>query len=139
MKYLLIICFLIFSQTKYSQTYNLTVTVTNFKQLEGNIIVSIYNKSDDFPKEGKQYQDNISKVNNYSEAITFNNLPAGDYAVAIFHDKNSDGECNMNIFGIPKEGYGFSNNCRPILSAPSFKCTKINLSSNKSITIELIY
>lgn len=136
MKYLLIICFLIFSQTKYSQTYNLTVTVTNFKQLEGNIIVSIYNKSDDFPKEGKQYQDNISKVNNYSEAITFNNLPAGDYAVAIFHDKNSDGECNMNIFGIPKEGYGFSNNCRPILSAPSFKCTKINLSSNKSITIE---
>ena len=43
---------------------------------------------------------------------------------------------NMNIFGSPKEGYGFSNNCKPILSAPSFKYTKINLSSNKSITIE---
>ena len=139
MKYLLIICFLIFSQITYSQTYNLTVTATNLKDLEGNIIVSVYNKSDDFPKDGKYYQRNTSQVNNDSETITFKNLPVGDYAVAILHDKNSDGECNKNIFGIPKEGYGFSNNCKPILSAPSFKCTKINLSSDKSITIKLIY
>ena len=139
MKYLLIICFFIFSQIAYSQTYNLTVTVTNFKQLKGNIIVSVFNKSDDFPKKGKHYQDNISQVNNYSETLIFTNLPVGEYAVAIFHDSNSDGECNTNIFGIPKEGYGFSNNCKPIFSAPSFKCTKINLSSDKSITIELIY
>ena len=139
MKNVLIICFIIFSQITYSQTYTLTVTVTNFNQLEGNIIVSVFNKSEDFPKEGKHYQDNTSKVNNYSKTIIFKNLPVGDYAVAILHDRNSDGKCNKNLFGIPKEGYGFSNNCKPILSAPSFKCTKINLSSNKTIKIELIY
>jgi uncharacterized protein (DUF2141 family) len=42
----------------------------------------------------------------------------GRYAVVMFHDANADGVLNLGPFG-PKEGYGFSNNLRPILSAPS--------------------
>lgn len=41
---------------------------------------------------------------------TFDNLPAGDYAVKAFHDVNGDGEMNTNPFGIPTEPYAFSNN-----------------------------
>ncbi len=41
---------------------------------------------------------------------TFENLPAGDYAVKAFHDVNGDGEMNTNPFGIPTEPYAFSNN-----------------------------
>jgi uncharacterized protein (DUF2141 family) len=41
---------------------------------------------------------------------TFENLPAGDYAVRAFHDLNGDGEMNTNPFGIPTEPFAFSNN-----------------------------
>jgi uncharacterized protein (DUF2141 family) len=41
---------------------------------------------------------------------TFDNLPAGDYAVKAFHDVNGDGQMNTNPFGMPTEPYAFSNN-----------------------------
>ena len=41
---------------------------------------------------------------------TFDNLPAGDYAVKAFHDVNGDGQMNTNPFGMPIEPYAFSNN-----------------------------
>ena len=41
---------------------------------------------------------------------TFENLPAGDYAMKAFHDVNGDGEMNTNPFGMPVEPYAFSNN-----------------------------
>jgi uncharacterized protein (DUF2141 family) len=41
---------------------------------------------------------------------TFENLPAGDYAVRAFHDVNGDGEMNTNPFGMPTEPFAFSNN-----------------------------
>jgi uncharacterized protein (DUF2141 family) len=40
----------------------------------------------------------------------FEDLPAGDYAVKVFHDVNGDGRMNTNPFGIPSEPYAFSNN-----------------------------
>ena len=41
---------------------------------------------------------------------TFENLPAGDYAMKAFHDVNGDGEMNTHPFGMPVEPYAFSNN-----------------------------
>ncbi|MDZ7756077.1 DUF2141 domain-containing protein [Rhodohalobacter sp.] len=31
---------------------------------------------------------------------------------AIYHDKNTNGELDTNLSGIPEEAYGFSNNAR---------------------------
>jgi uncharacterized protein (DUF2141 family) len=36
----------------------------------------------------------------------------------MFQDANSNGDLDLGPFG-PREGYGFSNNVRPFLSAPS--------------------
>jgi uncharacterized protein (DUF2141 family) len=44
----------------------------------------------------------------------------GRYALVMFHDANADGDLNVGPLG-PKEGYGFSNNVRPFLSAPSLQ------------------
>ena len=42
----------------------------------------------------------------------------GRYALVMFQDANSNGNLDLGPFG-PREGYGFSNNVRPFLSAPS--------------------
>jgi uncharacterized protein (DUF2141 family) len=51
----------------------------------------------------------------------------GSYAVVVFHDANGDGVLNMGAFG-PREGYGFSNNVRPFLSAPSLRSVSFPVS-----------
>ncbi|MFM5950474.1 MAG: DUF2141 domain-containing protein [Novosphingobium sp.] len=45
----------------------------------------------------------------------------GAYGLALYHDENANGKVDKNGLGIPKEGFGFSNNPRILFSAPSFK------------------
>jgi uncharacterized protein (DUF2141 family) len=66
-------------------------------------------------------------------------IQQGEYAIALYHDKNNNAVCDSNFFGIPTEGFGFSNNVRPFLSAPSFRKAKINLVEDTTIFIWLIY
>ena len=39
-------------------------------------------------------------------------LAYGQYAIAVYHDKNKNGKLDTNILGVPIENYGFSNNAR---------------------------
>ena len=125
-------------QIVQAQTYSLTVMVTNIKSLKGEIKIGVYNNKASFPHTKDMYKSLTLKVNSYSESFTIKDLSKGDYAVALFHDKNSDGICNRNFLGIPEEAYGFSNNYRPILSVPSFNNCRINLHDNMQIVIKLI-
>jgi uncharacterized protein (DUF2141 family) len=45
---------------------------------------------------------------------------------------------NKNFLGIPQEKFGFSNNVKPLFSAPSFADTKINLTKDMTTEIKLI-
>ncbi|MCU7693005.1 DUF2141 domain-containing protein [Haoranjiania flava] len=117
---------------------NLTIVIPNVKNRSGNIEVGLFNKSTDFPKENKQFKKVVLKAAPNTK-YTFKDLPDGEYAIAVMHDENADGRCNFNMLGIPKEGYGFSNNVRPKFAAPSFKSVKFSLTNNKTISVNLIY
>jgi uncharacterized protein (DUF2141 family) len=41
--------------------------------------------------------------------VTIHNVPPGVYAAQATHDANSNNKVDMALFGIPKEGVGFSN------------------------------
>jgi uncharacterized protein (DUF2141 family) len=139
MKFFYLLCFVVLCNIGYSQTFNLELTVTNIKTVKGEIIVAIFNNENSFLKENKEFKKYKIKINNYSEKYTVSNLPKGKYAISLFHDENSDKVCNLNFLGIPKEGYGFSNNFTPILSAPTFEECVIDLQNNTSMNIKLIY
>jgi uncharacterized protein (DUF2141 family) len=51
-----------------------------------------------------------SRVTGETVSATVHGLPAGRYAVRLFHDTNGNGELDVNMLGIPREAYGFSNN-----------------------------
>ena len=44
----------------------------------------------------------------------------GIFAVAIYHDENNNHHFDRNVFGLPAERYGFSNNPTLLLGPPSF-------------------
>lgn len=138
MKCIFLFYFVLLAQFIYAQTYNLTVIVTNIKNLKGEIKIGVYNNKASFPHKKDIYKSLTLKVNKPSETFILKDLPKGDYAVALFHDENSDGICNSNFLGIPEEAYGFSKNYKPILSAPSFNNCRINLNDNMQIVIKLI-
>ena len=49
--------------------------------------------------------------------FVFTGLPAGRFAVAVFHDENDNGEIDTDFLGIPKEGYGFSRGATGMFGA----------------------
>lgn len=117
----------------------LTLHVTNIETLKGAIVIGVFNTEKDFLIEGAAFKNYTMKVNEISKRLVIKDLPVGNYAISLYHDENLDNECNLNFFGIPKEGYGFSNNVKPKLSAPSFKDCKFSLFTDKVLDIKLIH
>jgi uncharacterized protein (DUF2141 family) len=92
-----------------NDTGTLLILVKGFKSTEGQLMVALYNKADEFLVKDP-YKGSITEISANEELIKFDNLPYGDYAVAAIHDINNDGKLDKNVLGIPTEGYGFSNN-----------------------------
>ena len=71
---------------------------------------------------------------------TFENLPYGDYAIAIYHDRNSNERLNRGLFGMPEEGYGFSNDAPANLGPADFDDAVFALdSTDTTIHIKMRY
>ena len=137
MKYFLLLFTIIACEHVHSQTFGLTLNITNIKIIKGEIKIAIYSDKKSFLTKGEEYRRFSFKVTQSLEKCLITNLPKGDYAIALFQDENSDGKCNSNFLGVPKEGYGFSNNYKPVLFAPSFSDCKFSITDNKSLTIAL--
>jgi len=74
------------------------------------------------------------------EAVAaFQDIPAGTYAIAVFHDTNSNTKLDKNFFGIPKEGYAFSNNVFGTFGPPDFDDASFELDGNKTVKIKMGY
>ncbi|MBW4453582.1 MAG: DUF2141 domain-containing protein [Nostoc indistinguendum CM1-VF10] len=106
---------------KASFNGKLTVEIDGLKSKNGQVCVSIFASSEGFPGDrDRGLQKQCTKITDTPLPITFENLKAGSYAVAVFHDQNNDGTLNSNVFGIPSEGFGFSSNPEIRTRAPKF-------------------
>jgi uncharacterized protein (DUF2141 family) len=114
----------------------LEVRVLGIHELSGELRLSLYNSSENWLEKSVK----SVKVPVKSNVVTWNitGLPPGQYAIAGFHDVNLNGECDRNFIGIPTEGFGFSNNIRPVFSAPEWEKTKFDFTfSHKALEITL--
>ncbi len=138
MRYLLVIIFIHFVYFAHAQTFTLTIEVSNLRDSNGNVAYALYTSEPNYEKsealKGGFVQAKEGK-------ITFNidGLIKAYYALVIFHDENKDEEINFNFFGVPKEGFGYSNNPKIRFSEPKFDEIKFHVSSNKKIIIDLNY
>ncbi len=64
----------------------------------------------------------------------------GTYAMAVYHDENDDHHLDRSLLGLPAEGYGFSNNVKPLLGLPAFDSVTFRVGPAETrISIKLIY
>ena len=119
----------------------LTVEIDGLKNKQGQVCASIFASSEGFPSNGDRgLQKQCTKITSTPLSITFENLKAGSYAVAVFHDQNNDGTLNSNVLGIPSEGFGFSTNPEIRTRAAKFsEAAFLVAGPNTNIQIQLKY
>ena len=128
-----------------TRTATLSVEVTGLKNDQGQVCVSVVNNSEDFPNDTEAVVAKecvLAAEADTQSAITvlFTDLEPSTYAVSVFHDENEDNQLNTATFGIPTEGFGFSQNPTVRTRAPRFQETAIFvLGREVESEIEMIY
>lgn len=120
---------------------NLTVMVEGLKGKQGQVCARLFAQSNGFPdRQDKAVANQCIKVSKISAGFKFEKIAPGSYAVAIFHDANTDGKINTGIFGIPSEGLGCSRNPRGLVGPPRFQdAVFLVVGPNNEIKVQLNY
>lgn len=64
----------------------------------------------------------------------------GTYAIAVYHDEDGSRKLNRNALGLPREGFGFSNNPATLAGLPSFASVRLKIPRSGLLTrIKLRY
>jgi len=98
------------------------VTILNIRNSTGTVACALFESPAGFPTAYLRYATNLMviKIRATQARCDFLDLPPGTYALAVIHDENMNGELDTNWLGIPTEGYGFSNDAKGVVGAPSF-------------------
>lgn len=116
------------------------VKVTRVSAKKGEILAALFASDKGFPDNASAaYKVARGTAVNGTATLEFSNVPKGTYAIALFHDTNNDGELNTNMLGIPKEGYGVSNNVKNLFSGPGYKQCAFQHTTETSLTIIMRY
>jgi len=115
------------------------VRVSGIQPPKGEIMIGLFKNQSGFPNIAKRFKGVHLDIHGKSISYVFRHIPKGTYAVAVVHDQNRNGKLDSNLFGIPKEGYGFSNNVHHALRAATFNEAHFTLQDKKSFTIHMQY
>lgn len=115
------------TQENGSQTPPIEVEVVGLRSDNGKVSCSIFNSPDGFPRHGKVLREVWAPIKDRRAVCSFIGFPPGSYAVVVYHDENGNGKFDFNMLGIPKEGYGFSNDAKPhMMTAPTFQAASFS-------------
>ncbi|NOR33337.1 MAG: DUF2141 domain-containing protein [Bacteroidales bacterium] len=143
----LVICTLLlcccYSHSLFSQspeTGTLEIRFTGLRSEKGSIAIGINTSPEGWPR--KPQIDLNWKKENLKDGVFIvqvPDLPYGTLAVSVLDDENSNLKMDMTL-GIPREGYGFSNDAPVRLSPPKYDASSFQFTrSNQQISIRLKY
>lgn len=130
---------LLFTVLISSASYSSEVEV-EFEELEnqkGSIKYLIFNDEKGYPDQVNRSYLRGEFPASQSELML--DLPDGDYSMTVIHDEDGNGKLNKNFVGLPKEGFGFSNNPRIYFGPPSYEKTRFTVQGPRSLKIKMKY
>jgi uncharacterized protein (DUF2141 family) len=101
-------------------TQALDIRVQGIRGREGRLMIAVYDRAEPFAEYDAvaAFATLAVTVGGPEMRVTLHSVPDGRYAVALYHDANSDGAFNM-AGETPIEGYGVSNG-RDAFDEPAF-------------------
>ncbi|MFO7582613.1 DUF2141 domain-containing protein [Guyparkeria sp.] len=118
------------------------MNILDIRNSTGKVACALFESPDGFPTEFVKSATNITmlEIRDTQARCHFLDIPPGTYALAVIHDENLDGKLATNWLGIPREGYGFSNDVTASMGAPSFDAASFEYDGqNLDMTISLNY
>jgi len=116
------------------------ITMTGFKTTEGQALVAFFLNDSGWPDPDESIFATVTVPISDGRAIAVvEDVPAGPFAVSVFHDEDGDRELGSGAFGIPSEAYGFSADARNPFGPPKFEEARLELAAGetKQITIRV--
>lgn len=108
-----------------SQTW-INIEVNELRSGKGLVAFTLYadNRKRFLVKGGSLYVTRVQASNGTTRACLY--LPGpGTYAIAVYHDENASQTFDRTGLGLPKEGFGFSNNPGTLLGLPNFSSVRL--------------
>ena len=111
------------------------VLIWGLQSDKGIVKIGLYNTKEGYRSRGSiaSFLSASVKPKERKAEFIFEQVPYGEYTIKLFHDANYNGVVDKNIFGIPNESYGFSNNPKMLLGPPSYDQAKFNIFSPQII------
>lgn len=134
---LYVLPFVIFSVTVSIAQHRVEVVITGIRDTTGVVMVGLFKDEKSFLK--KPVVGVVVKATNGWAHVVFEGQPTGEYAVSIIHDSDRNGKLDKNFLGIPREGFGFSNNAMGVFGPPSFEKAKFTVKSPTRVYIMARY
>lgn len=107
-----------------------TVTITGLKSSKGNVMVEMVDAND------KVVAQKVERIGDKKSTIIIEGVKQGTYAIRFYHDENNNQKMDTGTFGIPTEGYGFSNNARGFMGPPDLEDMLFTVSGNVKMTLK---
>ncbi len=117
--------------------HTLRLSIEGVASAEGMVSAALYTDQESFLKFDKVFKAVSTKSEKSVTNIVVKNIPDGDYAIAIFHDKNGNEKLDTNILGIPKEPVAFSKAKMKMFGPPKFSECAFLVTEDTEITIVL--
>lgn len=131
-KYIVLFIGMLMSSFAFSQ-HTLTVNIMELKNSTGQVAVEL------FDSDNKSIKEKSASISNNQCAVIFDSLPDGLYAIRYFHDENNNKELDTNLFGIPKEGIGFSNDAYGKFGPEDFEEWLFTIKGKIQISLTTMY
>jgi uncharacterized protein (DUF2141 family) len=122
----------------------LRVHIVSLRSDDGYVGCLLYRGAEGFPGEAEHAVQKIAGVygrtNRRTATCTFDDVPAGRYAVAVGHDENGNRRMDKNLMGIPIEGWGTSRDAPARFGPPSYTDAVFRFNGRRQlITVTMRY
>jgi uncharacterized protein (DUF2141 family) len=119
----------------------LDIQVVGLRSNSGEVGCSIFSDHKAYPSDDSKVLKHVwAPIHDNKADCIFKDLAPGQYAAVVFHDENGNHKFDENAFGMPKEGYGFSNDAPATFSAPKFDAAAFNYpGKSQTVVIHIRY
>jgi uncharacterized protein (DUF2141 family) len=114
-----------------SPTTDLEIRLEKLRNQRGVLHLCLTRETKHFPDCGKDPAAVKRTIPAAAGPVRFEGMPQGTYALSVFHDENRNGKLDT-MLGIPREGFGFSQNPVVRFGPPRFNQVRFQISSGIS-------
>jgi len=140
-KLYLISLFINLAPSAFGSTKEIIINIQNLRTEKGNLNIAVFSKNSTFPKEDSRALATfivpiIEDIHEFKIPIIAKS-GWSEVAIAVFLDSDFNKKLTKNIFGIPKEAFGFSKNPSLMRGAPTFDDCKFSIKNTEIVKIYL--